>query len=178
MTDSIPRRIWTDLTLAEKEDACLAFWQGTDSLSREAQPRVLHDLAAALRFRETFLKRMPASEKARHLRRLVDGPTLRHYGDDVVRSWLVVRKTPMLVCFVESQGMAHTGGIIEDGVTQPTVESLKKGVQAIHSQFPLRDVALYMAVMLSTGGDFWSGLPEAVAAVIPDLEAVLAPPKA
>jgi hypothetical protein len=35
-----------------------------------------------------------------------------------------------------------------------------------------------MAVMLSTGGDFWSGLPEAVAAVIPDLEAVLAPPKA
>jgi hypothetical protein len=163
--------------MEEKEDACLAFWQGTDSLSREAQPRALHDLAAALRFREMFVKRMPVTEKARHLRRLIDSPVLRHYGDDVIRSWLVVRKTAMIVCFVDAQGMEHTGGIIHDGVAQPTVDSLRKGIQAIRSQFPLRDVALYMAIMISSGGDFWSALPEAVAAELPTLDEVLSASK-
>lgn len=177
MADIASPRIWTALTVEEKEDACLAFWQGTDALSREAQPRVLHDLAGALRFRELFVKRMTAADKARHLRRLIDGPTLRQYEDDVLRSWLVVRKAPMLVCFVETQGMKHIGGIIQDESAPPTAKSLRKGIQAIKAQFTARDVALYMAVMSSAGGEFWVGLPDAVAAEIPDLKETLFPPK-
>ena len=178
MTDIALQRTWTVLTSVEKEDACLAFWQGTDSVSREAQPRALHDLAGALRFREVFVKRMTAAEKARHLRRLIDGPALRQYGDDVLRSWMVVRKGPMLVCFVEAQGMEHTGGIIHDSNVQPTVALLRKGIQAIKEKFPARDVALYMAIMLGAGGEFWAGLSEAVAAEIPDLSSALGAPGA
>jgi hypothetical protein len=173
MADIVSPRIWTALTAEEKEDACLAFWQGTDALSREAQPRVLLDLAGALRFREIFLKRMTAADKARHLRRLIDGPALRQYEDDVLRSWLVVRKSAMLVCFVETQGMKHVDGIIQDESAPPTAKSLREGIQAIKAQFPARDVALYMAVMSTAGGDFWVGLADAVAAEIPDLKAML-----
>ena len=171
------KQIWAALTPVEKEDACLAFWQGTDALSREAQPRVLRDLATALHFREMFLKRTRNEDKASHLRRLIDTPTLRHYHDDVLRSWLLVRKTPLLVCFVEAQGMPHDGGVIRDEAPQPNAETLRKGVRALREQFPLRDVALYMAVMIAAGGDFWAGLPEVVAAEIPDLSTALIVPK-
>jgi hypothetical protein len=161
------RELWLALTPAEKDDACLALWEGTDSFSRDAQPKVLRELAAALKFREAFLKRVKPVEKARHLRRLVDTPTLRHLCDDVFRSWLVVRKTPMLVCFVEAQGMAHAAGIIDDSVKSPDAATLRKGVRAVRDQFPPRDVALYMGVMLAAGGDFWEGLPEAVESEVP-----------
>lgn len=161
------RELWAALTPAEKDDACMALWTGTDTFSRDAQPKVLRELAAALKFREAFLKRVKPEEKVRHLRRLVDTPSLRHLCDDVFRSWLVVRKTPMLVCFVEAQGMAHENGIIDDTAKPPDADSLRKGVRAVRDQFPPRDVALYMGVMLAAGGDFWQGLSEAVEAEIP-----------
>jgi hypothetical protein len=172
------RQIWAEMTPVEREDACLAFWQGKDALSLEAQPRVLHDLAAALRFREVFLKRLKAEEKARHLRRLIETPSLRRYHDEVLRSWLTVRKTDMLVCFVEAQGMKHDAGIIQDDVVQPDLATLRKGIQALRARFPVREVAIYMATMMAAGGDFWAGLPEAMAAEIPNLQEALAAPKA
>jgi len=168
--DITTKDVWAALTPAEKEDACLAFWEGAGSFSRDAQPRVLKDLAAALRFREAFLKRVPPLEKARHLRRLADTPALRHLCDDVLRSWLVARKSQMLVCFVEAQGMAHTGGILADDAASPDIETLRKGVRAIRDGFPPRDVALYLGVMLTTPGDFWTGLPGIVEAEIPDFK--------
>lgn len=171
MSDITTKQIWAALTAVEKEDACLAFWTGADTFSRDARPKVIQELAAALRFRESFLKRVPAVEKARHLRRLVDTPTLRHLCDDILRSWLVVRKTPLLVCFVEAQGMKHADGIIDDNVETPNAEMLRKGVRAVRDQFPTRDVALYMAIMLAAGGDFWTGLAEAVEAEIPGFKA-------
>ena len=169
MIDITTKQLWSALTPAEKEDACLAFWEGADTFSRDAQPKVLQELAAALRFRESFLKRAKPLEKARHLRRLMDTPTLRHLCDDIFRSWLVSRKAAMLVCFVEAQGMPHTGGIIEDSVTSPDAETLRKGVRAVRDKFPARDVALYMGVMLAAGGDFWVGLADAIEVEIPDL---------
>ena len=74
--------------------------------------------------------------------------------------------------------MAHDGGVIRDEVSQPDAATLRKGVQALLQQFPLRDVALYMAVMVAAGGDFWAGLSDIVVAEIPDLGAALIAPKA
>lgn len=168
------KTIWASLTSEEKADACLAFWQGTDALSSEAQPRVLRDLAAALRFREVFVRRLPAAERARHLRRLIDGPSLRFYMDDVLRCWMVVRKRAMLVRFVEAQGIRHRDGIVDDAATPPDAASLRKGIQAIRADFPARDVLIYMAVMVTAGGDFWGGLAAAADAELPDLWSRLA----
>ena len=169
------KELWNYLTVAEKEEACLAFWEGKDTFSRDALPRVTQELAGALKFRETFLKRLPLPEKARHLRRLVDSPALRHVCDDLLRSWVVSRKNPMLVCFVEAQGLSHIGGVIDDSVTPPGLDSVKKGVRAVRDHFPPREVALYMGVMLTVGGDFWTGLAEAVDSEFPAMKASLAP---
>jgi hypothetical protein len=168
------KELWMTLTPAEIEDACLAFWEGAGSFSLDAQPRVVKALAEALRFRESFLKRLTFLEKARHLRRLVDTPTLQHLCDEVLRAWLVARKNPMLVCFVEAQGLQHSGGIIDDTVNSPTPEVLRKGIRAVRDHFPARDVALYMGVMLVSAGDFWTGLADIVAVEIPSLKADLA----
>lgn len=171
--DLTTKELWGALTPAEREDACLAFWEGANSFSRDAQPRVLQELAAALRFRESFLRRVRPIEKARHLRRLIDTPTLHHLCPDVLRSWLVARKAPMLVCFVEAQGLPHVGGIIEDDITSPAAEIVRKGVQAVRDQFPPRDVAFYMGVMLLAGGDFWNGLPGIIEEELPELRKAL-----
>ncbi len=174
MIEIVSKELWLALTPAEKEDACLAFWEGAGSFSRDAQPRVLKALAEALHFRESFLKRVNPLVKARHLRRLVDTPTLQHFCDEVLRSWLVARKAPMLICFVEAQGLQHAGGIIDDTANSSDAEVLRKGVRAVRDQFPARDVALYMGVMLGSAGDFWTGLADIVAVEIPNYKADLA----
>lgn len=173
MMELTTKQLWSALTPVEKEDACLAFWEGRDTFSQDAQPKVLQELASALRFREAFLKKVPAVEKARHLRRLLDGPSLRHLCDDILRSWIVARKSSLLICFVEAQGLKHTGGIIDDEIECPAIESIRKGVCAVRDQFPPRDVALYMAVMLVAGGGFWVGLADVVAQEIPDFRKTL-----
>lgn len=165
--------IWKALSVAEKEDACQMLLEGNDTFSRDVQPRVIQELAGALKFREAFLKRLPIGEKVRQLRRLADSPTLRHICDDLLRSWIVRRKTEMLVCFVEAQGLKHTNGILDDSVTQAELKSVNKGVLALLAKFPRREVALYMGIMLTAGGDFWVGLPEAVESAFPDIKQAL-----
>lgn len=176
MSEITVRQIWDALTPAEKDDACVAFWEGKDAFSRESQPQVLQQLAAKLAFREVAFKRLPPREKARHLRRHVDSPSLRHLSDDVLRSWMVTRKAAMLVCFVEAQGMKHQGGIIDDNAEVPTAEAVRKAVCAVRDAFPARDVALYLGFLLAAGADFWTGLDAAVAAEVPGLAATLVPP--
>ena len=80
----------------------------------------------------------------------------------------------MLICFVEAQGLPHSGGIIDDSVKSPDAEVMSKGVRAVRDQFPARDVALYMGVMLGSSGDFWTGLADIVAVEIPNLKVDLA----
>lgn len=165
--------IWNALTVAEKEDACQMLLEGKDTFSKDVLPRVIQELAGALKFREAFLKRLPIGERARQLRRLADSPTLRHVCDDLLRSWIVRRKTEMLICFVEAQGLKHSNGILDDSVTPTELKSVKKGVLAVLAKFPRREVALYMGVMLTAGGDFWVGLPEAIEADFPDIKQAL-----
>lgn len=174
MSGITSKELWNALSPAEKEDACLAFWEGAESFSHDAQARVIKELASALRFRESFLKRVRLVDRARHLRRLVDTPTLQHLSDDVLRSWLVARRARMLICFVEAQGLPHSGGIIDDTAKSPDASTVRKGVRAVRDQFPARDVALYMGVMVVSAGDFWKGLAEIVASEIPNLKADLA----
>jgi hypothetical protein len=175
MIELTVKEVWDALTAVEKEDACLAFLEGKDTFSRDALPRVTQELAKALKFRDAFVKRLPVTEKVRHLRRLADSPTLRQVCDDLLRSWIVRRKTPMLVCFVEAQGLKHTDGILDDSVTQADLKSVKKGVCAVLEKFPPHEVALYMGIMLTVGGDFWVGLAEAVESEFPGMKAALAP---
>jgi len=173
MLEITVKEVWNALTTAEKDDACLMFLEGKDTFSRDALPRVIQELAAALKFRETFVKRLPIREKARHLRRLVDSPTLRRVCDDLLRSWVVIRKKPMLICFVEAQGLKHTDGILDDSVNQEDLKSLRQGVSAVLAKFPPREVAIYMGIMLTVGGGFWVGLAEAVGTEFPEMKVAL-----
>ncbi len=176
MLEVTVKEVWDALALAEKDDACLAFWEGKDGFSRDAQPRVIQQLAAKLKFREASLKRLPPREKARYLRWQADSPSMRSACDDLLRSWMVSRKNPLLVCFVEAQGLKHADGILDDAAEAPTAEAVKRGVCAIRDRFPPREVALYLGFILAAGGAFWTGLAEAVEAEIPTLKAALAPP--
>lgn len=173
MSELTIKEVWMALTPGEKDDACLAFWEGANNFSREAQPRVIQELTTALRFRESFVKRMRPVEKARHLKRLIESPVLQHLASDVLRSWLVARKAPMLACFVETQGIPHTGGVIDDDIQSPDETVVRRGVQAVRDGFPAREVAIYLGVMLASSGDFWTRLPAIVAEEVPDLRAAL-----
>lgn len=170
MIELTVKDIWNALTLAEKEDACQMLLEGKDTFSKDVLPRVIQELAVALKFREAFLKRLPLGEKVRHLRRLAGSPALQHVVDDLLRSWVVRRKTEMLVCFVEAQGLKHTDGILDDSVSQADLKSVKQGLLAVLAKFTRREVALYIGVMLAAGGDFWVGLPEAVESEFPDIK--------
>ena len=174
MIEITVKDVWAALTPAEKEDACVAFCEKS-AFSKDLQPQVFRELAAAMNLREVALKRLPVADKARYLRWKADGPVLRHIRDHILRSWMVIRKNAMLVCFVEAQALKHTGGIVADDVQAPDLETVKKAVRAIRDQYPPREVALYLGVMLATGGDIWAGLREAVEAEFPSLKDVLVP---
>lgn len=156
--------LWNALTEAERGEACLAVWQGQDSMSQGARKAILPELARCLRFREKFLQRKSAEERATLLLKNIKRPDLTGFYGPVLRSWLLCRKSPMLSAFLNALGLPHNNGLIEKEVQAPDVAGFRKGIQTIHGKFPDKDVAVYLSCLSLLGQDLWDHLPEAIEA--------------
>lgn len=157
--------LWNALTSAEKDDACLAFWETKDDfIAKQAHDPVLQRLASRLRFRLVFLQRKKPKERAIFLRRFIDKPDFHKFHNDILRAWLLTKKNDLIVSFLDVQGIKHTNGLIHDDVPPPTEDSLRAGIKTILERFPSKDIAIYLGYLFLFGGDYWAALPDVIKA--------------
>ena len=172
--------LWRSLTAAERVQACAAFLQAEDEITRQVRPAVRTALAGALRFREKFLKTQPAAKQAEWLAARAGGPDFRVYLDGFLRAWLVRDHAAMIERFLEVQGLPHTGCMLDGDPPAPDAASLEKGIAAIRQQWGDRPSALYLAFILAEGAaEPWTALPAALeAAGLRPAEVLALPPSA
>ncbi len=155
--------IWRSLTAAERTQACAAFLNASDEMSRQVRPAVLLALAKALRFREKFLKTQPAAKQAEWLSARAGAPDFRAYHDGFLRAWLVQDHAAMIERFLDVQGIPHAGCMLEGEPAALGADSLTKGIAAIREQWGDRCSALYLAFLLAEGApEPWTALPAAL----------------
>lgn len=152
-----PSRLWKKLSSERRLAAAELFW--ADEQSTEQQIEAVGALAAHMKFRAKSVVGLPLEKKAKYL------ATLPVVSDTVAARALVnyhlARQRPMMAAFLDSLGIAHEDGLInDDNMTKPDKAALTAAAAELATRFPRDDVSLYFSTLVSQDPDTWSGLAE------------------
>ena len=155
-----PSRLWKKLSSERRLAAAELFW--ADEQSTEQQIEAVGALAAHMKFRAKSVVGLPLEKKAKYL------ATLPVVSDTVAARALVnyhlARQRPMMAAFLDSLGIAHEDGLInDDNMTKPDKAALTAAAAELATRFPRDDVSLYFSTLVSQDPDTWGGLAELTA---------------
>ena len=140
-----------------RAEAAELFW--SDDESSEQQVEACASIATHMKFRAKSVLGLPLEKKARYLVRL---PGI---SDAVAARALVNyhlgRQREMMGAFLDSLGVAHQDGLIDEQTTvKPDSERLRAAAADLDGRYPLQDVALYFSTLVSQDPDTWGELAD------------------
>ena len=153
------REIWQSLSKKERIEAAEASWR-----NGEVDDALVKLLSERLRFRPTSMVRQPLSWRAQKLAQQMSQEAFARFLPDLLRGLHLMTRQRMLVRFLDGVGIAHTGGVIADEVTEPpTVESLAAGLRVVAPEYPAFHILTYFRTLLALDSQetpLWRYLPE------------------
>jgi len=131
------------------------FW--ADEQSTDQQIEAVALIASHMKFRTKSVVGLPPEKRVKYLSTL---PTI---SDAIVARALVSyhleRQRPMMSAFLDELGITHENGLIADEtVPAPSPEKLSAAARSLAGKFPVEDVRLYFATLVSQDPDTWGGL--------------------
>ncbi len=152
-----PSRLWKRLPSERRIAAADLFW--ADEESAEQQIEAIAAIAAHMKFRTKTLYGLSADKKSKYLSTL---PTI---SDSIAARALVAfhleRQRPMMGAFLDSLGIAHENGLInEENVVKPDPDKLATSAADLATRYPAADVALYFSTLISQDPDTWGALAD------------------
>ena len=131
------------------------FW--ADEQSTDQQIEAVALIASHMKFRTKSVVGLPPEKRVKYLSTL---PTI---SDAIVARALVSyhleRQRPMMSAFLDELGITHENGLIADEtVPAPSPETLSAAARSLAGKFPVEDVRLYFATLVSQDPDTWGGL--------------------
>jgi len=130
----------------------------TFSSDKATYRAVLAAVAEVHRVRPAFLERKPRKERHQDMLATLARPRLEEATANLLRAWLVKSQTQMLTDFLDSLGVKHDKGVVED--FPPSVEDAKlsAAVESLLAKYPHERVAVYLNTIFSTGVRDWKNL--------------------
>jgi hypothetical protein len=150
-----PAALWAALDVETKALAARALYADKES-RREADMAI----AAALRFREVAVRKLPTEQRIKHVLK-----SLR--PDDNLSSTLLLalhlaHRQDLLTVFLDAQGIPHDEGLIDGDydLDPPDAERLRAPVDRLFSEFDAGEVELYLTTLLAVDPGSWGGVRE------------------
>lgn len=151
-----PSKLWRRMTSEQRLKAARAFW--SDEQATDDQIQAVMIIAQQKKFRPKFLMSLDDDRKARHLSGMLSLP------DSLAARALVVYhladQREMMGAFLDSLGIAHENGLIQDDGVKPDAEKVGEAVAALKEKFPADDVDLYLSTLLCQDPETWAPLRE------------------
>ena len=152
-----PSRLWKKMSPERRMTAAELFW--ADEQSTDQQVEAVAALAAHMKFRAKSVVALPIEKKAKYL------ATLPSVSDSVAARALVnyhlERQRPMMGAFLDSLGIAHENGLInEDAAPKPDKDQLQAAAAELTTKYPAEDVSLYFSTLVSQDPDTWGALAD------------------
>ena len=150
-------RVWGALPPDVRAEAARAVY-GRDREDPAARRLADAAIAAALRFREVAVQKLPVERRVAHLARLP------HPDESLASSLLLALhlggRRAMLAAFLDALGIAHEDGVIRDAahLEPPSAEALSSACSVLFRRFPRDDVEIYLASLLALDPETWRGL--------------------
>ena len=157
-TTLTPSRLWKQLTLEQRTRAARAFWADPEATDDQLQAALL--IAQQKKFRPKTVVGLDVDRKARHL------ATLGTVPDQIAARTLVVyhlaEQRPMMAAFLDSLGIAHEDGLIQEDSVKPDAEKIGPAASQLAKDFPADDVKIYLNTLLCQDPETWGALDETV----------------
>jgi hypothetical protein len=139
----------------QKLAAAEAFWRDDDLALDQAQ--AVSAIAQHIKFRPRSVAALPIARRSRHLASLPAPPEL--LIERLLITYHLSAQRPMMSAFLEQLGIKHENGLITEENVQPRDSAaLARAARALSSDFPRRDVALYLGTLLAQDPETWEGL--------------------
>jgi hypothetical protein len=133
----------------------VAFAYETDKPTYRA---TLNAVAEARKVRPVFLERQPRSQRHTTMLATLTRPPLDLVAGTLIRTWLVKKHNPMLVDFLNTLGIQHKEGVVEELPPAMEDEKLKAAVEQLLAKYPHESVAVYLHAFNDMNEANWANL--------------------
>src|SRR5579859_2194786 len=133
----------------------LAFSFETDKPMYRA---TLNAVAEARKLRPVFLERQPRAQRSETILATLTRPNMELIAGNLIRSWLVKKQNAMLVQYLDSLGIAHNEGVVDDLPASMDDAKLKAAVDGLLAKFPPEAVAVYLNAFNDMNEANWTNL--------------------
>lgn len=125
---------------------------------KEAYRALMASVAQARHVRPVFLARKPRAEQHKALVESLTKPWLETAALTTLQNWLTKHQTAMLTDFLDSLGIKHDKGVVEELPKEMPDEKLKPAVEGLLSKYPHEKVAVYLRAFNSLNQANWPNL--------------------
>jgi hypothetical protein len=102
------------------------------------------EVASALKVRPVFFEQKPRAERNKIILDMLTRPRLQSTAATLLRGWLVKTEGPMLGDFLETIGIPHKGGVVEDFPESVEDEKVNAAVDKLLEKYPQEKVLVYV----------------------------------
>lgn len=116
---------------------------------------ILKAVADIKRVRPVFLERQPRAQRHQTVLVTLMKPNLELPAANLLRTWLLKKHTAMLAQFLESLGIPHKDGVVDDLPQSVEDEKLKSAIEGLLAKYPKELVAVYLHAFNSMNDPKW-----------------------
>ncbi len=120
-------------------------------------------VAEARKLRPVFLERQPRQQRHTMMLATLARPALELVTGNLLRNWLLKKHKDMLVDFLNSLGIQHKDGVVEDLPSSVDDEKLKTAVDGLLAKYPPEHVAVYLHAFNEMNEVEWANLTKMLA---------------
>jgi hypothetical protein len=126
--------------------------------NKELYRTVLATVAQTRKLRPTFFERTPRDSRHAAMAETLSRPRLELMAANLLREWLMKSQTAMLADFLDSLGIAHKDGAVDDLPATVPDANLKTAIETILAKYPAEEVAVYLNAFYTMNDVHWSNL--------------------
>jgi hypothetical protein len=105
---------------------------------------ILAAVAESRRLRPVFLERQPRPQRHATMLATLAKPNLEPVTANLIRTWLLKKHNSLLVDFLNSLGITHTEGVVEDLPATMEDAKLNGAIDVLLAKYPAEVVAVYL----------------------------------
>jgi hypothetical protein len=120
----------------------------------------LANVANARKLRPAFYEKKPRAERDADMLSMLARPRMEEAGATLLRGWLMKTQQPMLIDFLDSLGLKHDKGVVDDFPKTLDETTLKKAIEALLAKYPREIVVVYLHAFGNMNEAGWPNLNE------------------
>ena len=125
---------------------------------KQVYKAITAEVAGALKVRPVFFEQKPRNERNKIILDMLTRPRMAATAATLLRGWLVKTESAMLVDFLDTLGVEHKNGVVEDFPDKVDDAKVNAAVDKLLEKYPHEKVLVYLNSFSAMNDAPWESL--------------------